>query len=71
MKLVGYSKRTQDICLYADRKLTKLYQTSPDQITKKQLRDYLPWSRQYRGQKLPVGPILSMKNLLCMVSVKF
>ncbi|MFO7845992.1 MAG: phage integrase N-terminal SAM-like domain-containing protein, partial [Balneolaceae bacterium] len=45
MKLVGYSKRTQDTYLYAVRKLTKHFQTSPDQITNEQLREYLLWHK--------------------------
>lgn len=45
MKLFGYSKRTQDTYLYAVRKLTKHFQTSPDQITNEQLREYLLWHK--------------------------
>lgn len=45
MKLVGYSKRTQDTYLYAVRKLTNHFQTSPDQITNEQLREYLLWHK--------------------------
>ena len=45
MKLFGYSKRTQDTYLYAVRKLTKHVQTSPDQITNEQLREYLLWHK--------------------------
>ncbi|NBC27565.1 MAG: tyrosine-type recombinase/integrase [Bacteroidetes bacterium] len=45
MKLFGYSKRTQDTYLYAVRKITKHFQTSPDQITNEQLREYLLWHK--------------------------
>lgn len=45
MKLAGYSKRTQDTYLYAVRKLTNHLQTSPDQITNEQLREYLLWHK--------------------------
>jgi len=45
MKLFGYSKRSQDTYLYAVRKLTKHVQTSPDQITNEQLREYLLWHK--------------------------
>lgn len=45
MKLVGYSKRTQDTYLYAVRKLTGHFQISPDQITNEQLREYLLWHK--------------------------
>jgi len=45
MKLFGYSKRTQDTYLYAVRKITTHFQTSPDQITNEQLREYLLWHK--------------------------
>lgn len=45
MKLFGYAKRTQDTYLYAVRKLTNHFQTSPDQITNEQLREYLLWHK--------------------------
>jgi hypothetical protein len=45
MKLFGYSKRTQDTYLYAVRKITNHFQTSPDQITNEQLREYLLWHK--------------------------
>lgn len=45
MKLFGYSKRTQDTYLYAIRKITNHFQTSPDQITNEQLREYLLWHK--------------------------
>lgn len=45
MKLFGYSQRTQDTYLYAVRKITNHFQTSPDQITNEQLREYLLWHK--------------------------
>jgi len=45
MKLFGYSKRTQDTYLYAVRKITNHFKTSPDQITNEQLREYLLWHK--------------------------
>lgn len=45
MKLFGYSQRTQDTYLYAVRKISNHFQTSPDQITNEQLREYLLWHK--------------------------
>lgn len=45
MKLVGYSKRTQDTYLSAIRKLCKHLQKPVEQITNEELRGYLLWHK--------------------------
>lgn len=57
MKLFGYSKRTQDTYLYAVRKITKHFQTSPDQITNEQLREYLLWHKDKYAPIRPAHPL--------------
>lgn len=61
MKLFGYSKRTQDTYLYAFRKLTKHFQTSPDQITNEQFREYLLWHKDKYAQNTTTIALCGIK----------
>jgi len=66
MKLFGYSQRTQDTYLYAVRKLTNHFKTSPDQITNEQLREYLLW---HKDKYAPNTTIPTAVGTLC--GIKF